>query len=366
MEKKAKGTRKGYTTGACSSAAARAAVLGLVDGAVPETVDCDLPNGQQVRFAVCDGYCDRDAAHAVVIKDAGDDPDVTDKAPLTADVRLLPEAPGSVVLKGGEGVGTITMQGLGLEVGGPAINPVPRRNIEANVRSAAGALLERSGIEVTISVPGGEEMAKKTLNYRLGIIGGISILGTTGIVHPYSTAAFRASVIQGIEVAANQGQDTVVLTTGGRTEKFTMQELPELAPACFVQMGDFLKYALDTVVECGIRKVVIGGMVGKLTKIAQGETITHANRSAVDTELLAELAAEIGAPAAVCDDIRQSEMARYASERMEELGLISEFYTALGRRVIATLSQRYAGKFRLRVLMCDFDGNKLAEVEGDV
>jgi cobalt-precorrin-5B (C1)-methyltransferase len=366
MEKKAKGTRKGYTTGACSSAAARAAVLGLVDGAVPETVDCDLPNGQQVRFAVCNGYCDRDVAHAVVIKDAGDDPDVTDKAPLTADVRLLPEAPGAVVLKGGEGVGTITMQGLGLEVGGPAINPVPRRNIEANVRSAAGALLERSGLEVTISVPGGEEMAKKTLNYRLGIIGGISILGTTGIVHPYSTAAFRASVIQGIEVAASQGQDTVVLTTGGRTEKFTMQELPELAPGCFVQMGDFLKYALDTVVECGIRKVVIGGMVGKLTKIAQGETITHANRSAVDTELLAELASEIGAPAAVCDDIRQSEMARYASERMEELGLISEFYTALGRRVIATLSQRYAGKFRLRVLMCDFDGNKLAEVEGDV
>jgi cobalt-precorrin-5B (C1)-methyltransferase len=366
MEKKAKGTRKGYTTGACSSAAARAAVLGLVDGAVPETVDCDLPNGQQVRFAVCDGYCDRDAAHAVVIKDAGDDPDVTDKAPLTADVRLLPEAPGSVVLKGGEGVGTITMQGLGLEVGGPAINPVPRRNIEANVRSAAGALLERSGIEVTISVPGGEDMAKKTLNYRLGIVGGISILGTTGIVHPYSTAAFRASVIQGIEVAASQGQDTVVLTTGGRTEKFTMQELPELAPACFVQMGDFLKYALDTVVECGIRKVVIGGMVGKLTKIAQGETITHANRSAVDTELLAELASEIGAPAAVCDDIRQSEMARYASERMEELGLISEFYTALGRRVIATLSQRYTGKFHLQVLMCDFDGNKLAEVEGDV
>ncbi|MGZ5000274.1 MAG: cobalt-precorrin-5B (C(1))-methyltransferase [Methylomonas sp.] len=366
MEKKTKGTRKGYTTGACSAAAARAAVLGLVEGSVPEAVDCDLPNGQRVRFTVSDGCCDSHAAHAVVIKDAGDDPDVTDKAALTADVRLLPDAPGSVLLKGGEGVGTITMQGLGLEVGGPAINPVPRRNIEANVRSAAGSLLEKAGLEVTISVPGGKEMAKKTLNYRLGIIDGISILGTTGIVHPYSTAAFRASVIQGIEVAANQGQDTVVLTTGGRTEKFTMRELPHLAPACFVQMGDFLKYALDTVVKCGIQKVVIGGMVGKLTKIAQGETITHANRSAVDTDLLAEIAAEIGASAEVCADISQSEMARYASERMEELGLINEFYAALGRRVIETLSQRYTGKFRLRVLMCDFDGNKLAEVEGDV
>ncbi|HEY8158770.1 MAG TPA: cobalt-precorrin-5B (C(1))-methyltransferase [Methylobacter sp.] len=366
MEKKAKGTRKGYTTGACSAAAARAAVLGLVEGIVPEAVDCDLPNGQRVRFTVSDRRCDSDLAHAVVIKDAGDDPDVTDKAPLTADVRLLPNAPGVVLLKGGEGVGTITMQGLGLEVGGPAINPVPRRNIEANVRVAAGTLLQRAGLEVTISVPGGEDLAKKTLNYRLGIVGGISILGTTGIVHPYSTAAFRASVIQGIEVAANQGQDIVVLTTGGRTEKFTMQELPNLAPACFVQMGDFLKYALDTVVKCGMREVVIGGMVGKLTKIAQGETITHANRSAVDTDLLAEIAAEIGASAEVCADISQSEMARYASERMEELGLINEFYAALGRRVIATLSQRYTGKFRLRVLMCDFDGNKLAEVEGDV
>lgn len=366
MERKPKGTRKGYTTGACSAAAARAAALGLLTGSVPETVECELPNGQWVSFAVSDAFCDGQSAHAVVIKDAGDDPDVTDKAALTADLRLLPDSANSVVLKGGEGVGTVTTQGLGLEVGGPAINPVPRRNIEANVRAVAGALLQKNGLEVTISVPGGEQIAKKTLNYRLGIVGGISILGTTGIVHPYSTAAFRASVIQGIEVAANQGQTIVVLTTGGRTEKFTMRELPELAPACFVQMGDFLKYALDTVVKCSIRQVVIGGMVGKLTKIAQGETITHANRSAVDTDLLADIAAEIGAPPEVCQEISQSEMARYASERMEELGLIDPFYRALGRRVIATLRERYAGQFHLRVLMCDFDGNKLAEVEGEL
>jgi cobalt-precorrin-5B (C1)-methyltransferase len=365
MEKKAKGTRKGYTTGACSAAAARAAVLGLIQGKVPDTVACELPNGTIVQFAVTDGYCDNQSAHAVVIKDAGDDPDVTDKAALTADVRLT-DAPNLVLLKGGSGVGTVTMQGLGLEVGSAAINPVPRRNIEANVRAVAETLLQQHGLEVIISVPHGEDMAKKTLNSRLGIIGGISILGTTGIVHPYSTAAFRASVIQGIEVAANQGQHTVVLTTGGRTEKFTMRELPELAPACFVQMGDFLKYALDTVVSCGIKNVVIGGMVGKLTKIAQGETITHANRNAVDTDLLAEIAAEIGVPSDVCQEISQSEMARYASERMEELGLTTQFYQALGRRVIQTLSERYTGQFHLRVLMCDFDGNKLAEVAGDV
>lgn len=367
MEKtKQKGTRTGFTTGACSAAAARAATEGLVHGQVPDVVTCLLPNGDLVDFTVTDGRVGSGCAHAVVVKDAGDDPDCTHGAHLTADVRPLPEAGGEVRLKGGVGVGTITLPGLGLEVGGPAINPVPRQNIEANVRAAAGALLEHQGLEVTISVPGGEDMAKKTLNARLGIVGGISILGTTGIVRPYSTAAFRASVIQGIEVAAAQGQDTVVLTTGGRTEKFVMRELSHLAPACFVQMGDFLRYALDTVVTQGIRHVVIGGMVGKLTKMAQGETITHAGRAEVDTNLLAVLACEVGAPTAVCDDIRQAETARYAAERMAELDLVDAFHHALARRVVQTLAARYPGKFTLKVSVCDFEGNKIAEAEGNI
>ena len=364
-EKKKKGTRKGYTTGACAAAAARAATLGLVQGRVPDEVECLLPNQQRVRFAVTEALCDGQHAHAVVIKDAGDDPDCTHGAHMTADVSLLTGAPGQVALKGGPGVGTITQRGLGLEVGGPAINPVPRRNIEDNVRAAAGDLLTRVGLEVVISVPDGEKMAKKTLNSRLGIVGGISILGTTGIVHPYSTAAFRASVVQGVEIAAGQELDTVVLTTGGRTEKFAMRERPDLAEACFVQMGDFLRYAVDTAVKVGIRHVIIGGMVGKLTKIAQGETITHAGRNAVDTDLVADIAAAVGAPPEVCADIRNAETARYGSERMEELGLISEFHHELGRRVIQTLTGRYPGKFTLTVLICDFDGKKIAEVSGD-
>lgn len=359
---KAKGTRKGFTTGACSAAAARAATLGLIAGKTPETVDCTLPNGQVVRFAVSEGSCADNHAHAVVIKDAGDDPDVTDKAHLTADVRLLPGNAGTVLIKGGAGVGQVTMRGLGLEVGGPAINPVPRRNIEENVRAVAADLLGEDGLEVTLSVPGGEEMAKHTLNARLGIIGGISILGTTGIVHPYSTASFRASVIQGIEVAARQGQDTVVLTTGGRTEKFVMRELPQLEQACFVQMGDFLQYALDTIVTQGIRHVVIGGMVGKLTKMAQGETITHAGRNAVDTDLVADIAQAVGAPVEICTEIRNAETARFGAEKMEELGLAHEFHMELGRRVIATLAARYPDKFTLKVMICDFEGNKLIEV----
>ena len=356
-----RGTRTGFTTGACSAAAARAATIGLVTGEVPAAVECLLPNGDLVMFAVQDGRCGPDSAHAMVIKDAGDDPDCTDKAHLTADVRLRHDLPGQVLLMGGFGVGTVTMPGLGLAVGGPAINPVPRRNIEANVRAGGSSLLDEAGFEVTISVPQGEEMTKKTLNARLGILGGISILGTTGIVKPYSTAAFRASVVQGVQVAGTLGQGVVVLTTGGRTEKFVMQEMPHLPEAAFVQMGDFLRYAMGAAVKAGLKKVVIGGMVGKLTKIAQGETITHAGRADVNTGLLADLAAELGAAPEVCEDIRNAKTARYAGERMDAVGLGAAFHHALAQRVVKTLRERYPDQFDLKVLVCDFDGRKIAE-----
>lgn len=356
-----RGTRTGFTTGACSAAAAQAAVIGLVTGQVPDSVECLLPNGDRVTFAVHNGRCEGGAAHAMVIKDAGDDPDCTDKAHLTADVRLLPEQPGQVLLTGGEGVGIVTMPGLGLTVGLSAINPVPRRNIEANVRAAGAALLDEAGLAVVISVPQGALMAQKTTNARLGILGGISILGTTGIVKPYSTAAYRASVVQGVQVAGTLPYGVVVLTTGGRTEKFVMEEMPHLPEAAFVQMGDFLRYAMGAAVKAGLKQVVIGGMVGKLTKIAQGETITHAGRADVNTGLLADLAAELGAAPEVCDDIRNAKTARYAGERMDALGLGLAFHTALAQRVVTTLRARYPDQFDLKVLVCDFDGRKIAE-----
>ncbi|WP_133510483.1 cobalt-precorrin-5B (C(1))-methyltransferase [Candidatus Thiosymbion oneisti] len=364
-QKKRKGTRTGFTTGACAAAAARAATLGLVGDRVPARVDCELPRGQAVRFAVTEGRCDGSCAHAVVVKDAGDDPDRTHGARLTADVRLLPAAPGRLLIEGGPGVGTVTMPGLGLAVGGPAINPVPRRNIADNVRAVAGSLLVRQGLAVRISVPGGEKIAQRTLNPRLGILGGISILGTSGIVYPYSTASFRATVVQGIRVAAAQGQGIVVLTTGRRTEKFALRELAHLAPVCFVQMGDFLSAALDTVVAVGIGEVVIGGMVGKLTKMAQGASMTHAGRGAVDMDLLADLAAEIGAPFQVCTEIRRARTARYAAERMRDLSMLMDFHRALAERVVHDLTGRYPDRFRLQVLVCDPDGNRIAEATSD-
>lgn len=358
-----RGTRTGFTTGACSAAAARAAVVGLVTGSVPETIECVLPNGDTVTFAVQDGVVDvlQRTAHAVVIKDAGDDPDCTDKARLTADVSLLPDQPDHIHITGGSGVGVVTMPGLGLTVGLSAINPVPRRNIEANVRIAAASLLDDVGLSVVISVPDGELMAKKTTNARLGILGGISILGTTGIVKPYSTAAYRASVVQGVQVAGTLPHGIVVLTTGGRTEKFVMDEFPHLPEAAFVQMGDFLRYAMSAAVKAGLKQVVIGGMVGKLTKIAQGETITHAGRADVSTALLADIAIELGAQPDVCEAIRNAKTARYAGERMDELGLGAAFHTALAQRVIQTLRARYPDSFDLKVLVCDFDGRKIAE-----
>ncbi len=361
--RKKRGTRKGFTTGACSAAAARAAAVGMVTGQVPRQIESLLPNGQRVIFEVIDGYCNKTSAHAVVIKDAGDDPDVTDKARLTADLRQLPDQPGKIELLGGPGVGRVTMPGLGLEVDGPAINPVPDKNIRENIKEAAASILEKHGIEATISVPDGEKIARRTLNARLGIIGGISILGTSGIVHPWSTAAFRASVVQAIEVTARQGEDTVVLTTGGRTEKFVMGELPQLSPGCFVQMGDFLKPAFDTVVAEEIPHVIIGGMVGKLVKMAQGETITHAGRNPVNTALVAEIAAEAGADEVLCREIAQANTARYALEQLTAIDLQSAFLKALAARVITSLTGRYPSKFTLRVLVCDFEGNKLVETE---
>lgn len=365
MQKKAKGTRKGFTTGACSAAAARAATIGLLNGQVPKQIESLLPNGQRVKFDVTEGSADSNHAHAVVIKDAGDDPDCTHLAHITVDVEYLPEQPDEIQLCGGDGVGTITMRGLGLEVGGPAINPVPRRNIIDNVREIAAEQLKTQGIKVTISVPDGIKMARKTLNDRLGIVDGISILGTTGIVHPYSTAAFRASVVQGVEVAANQELDTVVLTTGGRTEKFTLRELPQLEAASFVQMGDFLGPALDAAKQNKIKHIIIGGMVGKLTKIAQGEIITHARRNPVNTKLLADIAATVGADQSICDSISAGETARYAGECMEELGLSLAFYQELSKRVVDTLESRYPDLFSYSILICDFEGIKLSHYENN-
>ncbi|MBN8449844.1 MAG: cobalt-precorrin-5B (C(1))-methyltransferase [Candidatus Accumulibacter sp.] len=365
--RRARGNRTGFTTGACSAAAARAATCGLLSGEVPSSVVCRLPNGSEASFAVLDGRVEgaglERVAHAVIVKDAGDDPDATHGAHLTADVRWLPQRAGEIALQGGAGVGIVTREGLGLAVDGPAINPVPQRNIRDNVRAVAGDHLAVDGLEVTISVPGGEAMAKKTLNARLGIVNGISILGTTGIVRPYSTAAFRASVVQAVDVAAKQGQTSVVFTTGGRSEKFAMRQLPTLEEACFVQMGDFVKAAFATAIKRRIREVYVGAMVGKLTKMCQGLAVTHAWRAEIDRDILADAARSVGAPGALVEEILAAETARFAAEKLSRLGLTVPFHRELASKAIRRLKGQYPGDYRLAALVCDFEGHLICRVD---
>lgn len=386
--KRAHRGRTGFTTGACAAAAARAAATALLTGTVPDAITALLPNGQRVTFTVVDPELRHWSATAVIVKDAGDDPDVTDKARLTVTVAWV-ATPG-LFLRGGEGVGRVTRPGIGLAVGEPAINPVPRQNLADNLQELLGlypainqpdpsklpppqpdAICLRDalpplscGWEVTIAVPGGEEMAKRTLNPRLGIVGGISILGTTGIVRPYSTAAFRASVVQAIHAARAQGSDTVVLTTGGRSEKVMMTLWPELPETSFVQMGDFVRTAFDAARSAGIRHVIVGAMVGKLTKMAQGMPVTHAGKGEVDRTLLAACAQEVDAPAEVVAEISAAETARFAAERLAELGLAARFHRALAQRAWTTLRRKFwPGRSRwLTIQTIDFDNCPVARV----
>jgi cobalt-precorrin-5B (C1)-methyltransferase len=345
-----KALRTGWTTGTCASAAAKAAALFLASGEPPAWVEVGLPSGNRVTFAVESAVCDGAAATAVVVKDAGDDPDVTHGAHLTATVSWVSE-PG-IELDGGEGVGVVTKPGLGLDVGGPAINPVPRAMITQAVREVVG---ER-GVRVMISVPNGEKMARKTTNRRLGVLGGISILGTTGIVRPFSTASWRASVVQAVQVAAAQGEDTVVLCTGGRTEKGAVALLPNLPEVCFIEVGDFTGAALRMAVEQGITRVVFVGMAGKLTKLAAGVLMTHYTRSAVDTGLLGRLTASVGGSASLVADVDAANTARHAYELWDSAGLLRAAGDVLCQRVRDVLVTFVEGAVSAEVAMVDFTG----------
>jgi cobalt-precorrin-5B (C1)-methyltransferase len=354
--------RTGWTTGTCAAAAAKAAATALSTGEIQPTVEIALPDGRRVRFDVDSCTLSPEQAEAVVVKDAGDDPDVTHGARLTATVRWRDE-PG-IELDGGVGVGVVTKPGLGLEVGGPAINPVPRKMITQSVGEAVD--IRRRGIRVIISVPDGERMARKTTNARLGIIGGISILGTTGIVRPFSTASWRASVVQAIDVLAAQGETTVVLATGGRTEQGAMSLLPELPDVCFVEVGDFTGAALRRAVEHRLARVVFAGMAGKLTKLAAGVLMTHYTRSKVSLALLGDITLAAGGGQDLADRVKTANTARHAMELWEQAGLQAAAGRELCRRAAAVLSRFCAEVAResgpgavvpsIEVILVDFTG----------
>jgi cobalt-precorrin-5B (C1)-methyltransferase len=356
-----KALRTGWTTGTCAAAAARAATLTLVSHEPVADVDVALPSGRRVSFAVeaCT-YTDADPprperAEAVVVKDAGDDPDVTHGAHVTATVTWRDAA--GIDLDGGVGVGVVTKPGLGLEVGGPAINPVPR----AMITQAVGEVVDLTarGVRVVISVPQGEKMARKTTNARLGILGGISILGTTGIVRPFSTASWRASVEQAVAVMAAQGEQTLVLCTGGRTEKGAMALLPDLPEVCFVEVGDFTGAAMRRAVEHGLRRVIFVGMVGKLTKLAQGILMTHYTRSKVDPVLLGAVTRDCGGGEGLASEVDGANTGRHAYELWEAAGLLRPCGDELCRRVAEVLTRFSEGRLSAEVAMVDFTGRRV-------
>jgi cobalt-precorrin-5B (C1)-methyltransferase len=350
-----KGMRSGFTTGANAAAAAKAATRALLTGTLLREVTSILPNGTAVTFVLHRCELHEGYAECSSIKDGGDDPDCTHGAEIIAQVRLSSH-PG-VRISGGVGVALVTKPGLGLEVGTSAINPVPRQNI----REMVLAELDGSpfpGADVVISVPDGEERAKKTLNARLGLIGGISILGTTGVVLPYSTAAFIASVVQAIALAAFQKCEDLVFTTGGRSENYAMKLLPHLPEATFIQVGDYIGIGIRNAMRQGMKTVHLVGMMGKFTKMADGRMMTHASASAVNVLMLSEILAELGAPEAVVTEAATANTARHVLELCQQHG-IEGLYDTLCKKV-AEVCHRFArGTLNFRITMVDFDGTNL-------
>lgn len=358
-----RGMREGYTTGACAAAGAQAACRLLERDERPEAVAVPSPLGFDLvlpinRLAYADGV-----ATAGVIKDGGDDPDVTHGAEVVVRVRRVP-GPG-VLLLGGEGVGTITQPGLELPPGSPAINPVPRAMIAEGVGIALGTSHPDPGVEVTVSIPGGEALAKKTLNSRIGIVGGLSILGTTGVVRPMSTASWRASVLQSIDVAAANSLRHIVLTTGGRSERFARAAYPDLPEMAFVQMGIFTGDGLGRSADRGASKVTICGMIGKLAKLATGRMQTHVAGGGVDVAFLADLAREAGAGADLAASVARANTARHVEDLIDAAGF-SAFYGHVAGRASTCCRDHVGGRLDVEVILFDFEGRVLARSAGDL
>ena len=311
--------RYGWTTGTCAAAAAKAAYTALLTGEFPDPVEVTLPRGQRPAFALATTKASDGSATAGVVKDAGDDPDVTHGALILATVRR--GAPGSgVTFRAGEGVGTVTRPGLPVPPGEPAINPVPRQMLRQAIAEVAAAQGDAGDVEVEIAIPGGEALAAKTMNGRLGIAGGLSILGTTGIVVPYSCSAWIHSIHSGIDVARAAGLTHVAGATGAASEAAVqkMHDLPEIA---LIDMGDFVGGMLKYVRKRPVPRVTIAGGVGKMTKLAQGLLDLHSRRGSVDLGVLAGLAEQAGGSRELAARILSSNTAAEAFTHAEAEGV---------------------------------------------
>ncbi len=311
--------RRGWTTGACATAATKAALTALLTGEFPDPVSIVLPKGETPAFALAVENLDKTSARAGIVKDAGDDPDVTHGATIIAEVKW--GAPGSgIVFAAGEGVGMVTRAGLPIPPGEPAINPVPRQMMSAEIKMLCRAHGRPADVKVTISIPNGASIAEKTWNPRLGIIGGLSILGTTGIVHPFSCAAWIHSIHRGVDVARAAGLTHIAGSTGSTSEA-AVQQLHSLPGIALIDMGDFAGGLLKYLRTYPIDRITIAGGFAKITKLAQGAMDLHSSRSQIDLNFLAKTALDTGLNQNLKERILKANTAQEALEISMENGV---------------------------------------------
>ena len=345
--------RRGWTTGTCATAAAKAAYTALLTGAFPDPVEVTLPRGGRPAFALATTSMTDGTATAGVVKDAGDDPDVTHGALILATVRRGAAGSG-VTFRAGEGVGTVTRPGLPLSPGEPAINPVPRQMMRAAIAEVAEAYGDNGDVEIEIAIPGGEALAAKTLNGRLGIVGGLSILGTTGIVVPYSCSAWIASIHQGIDVARAAGLTRIAGATGAASEAAVKKwhGLPETA---LIDMGDFVGGMLKYVRAHPLPRVTIAGGVAKMTKLAQGLLDLHSKRGAVDLAALAALAESAGGSPELRTRVLSANTAAEAFAQAQAEGIA--LGDAVARAALETATRVVAGRaIEIEIALFDREG----------
>lgn len=352
--------RRGWTTGACATAAARAAYAALVTGAFPDPVSITLPKGETPAFPLARESRGEGWAEAGIVKDAGDDPDVTHGALIL--VRVAPGPAGSGVrFKAGEGVGTVTRPGLPIPPGEPAINPIPRQLMTEAIAADSAMLGGPVDVEITVSVPGGATLAQKTWNPRLGILGGLSILGTTGVVVPFSCSAWIHSIHRGVDVARANGFDHVAGCTGSTSEA-GVRRLYALPEEAFLDMGDFAGGLLKYLRRHPVPRLTLGGGFGKISKLAAGHLDLHSGRSQVDLDRLAETARVVGAGDALAARIAGANTAN------EVLGLAAEarlpLAAEIARQARAVAQETVAGQVAVEVLVFDRQGALVARADG--
>ncbi|WP_373498995.1 cobalt-precorrin-5B (C(1))-methyltransferase CbiD [Desulfococcus sp.] len=373
--------RSGFTTGAAAAAATKGALFRLLTGGTPASVEIPILSGGMltIKIHACRTTADG-GAECTVVKDAGDDPDVTHGAVIGARVRFAegtPETlpghlPGREVilpgtgawhirLTGGTGVGKVTQPGLDVAPGEPAINPGPRRMIREAVADALSARPYTGGVCIEIFAPEGAALARKTLNARLGILGGISILGTTGIVRPMSHDAYVATIRSALSVARAAGIDAVVMTTGRRSERFAQALWPDQPETAFVQIGDFFEASLSTAASMGFREVRMAVFFGKAVKMAQGVPHTHAAKSAMTLQRLSEWALELSGDPDFADRVARANTARHAFDFIRDAhpALIAR----VGRGMIWAARRFSGGGLRVRGVVFDFDGSPIFDAE---